>query len=143
MTTNNAGNQLDINTLPNCVTNHEKWKAIHSVEKETPANDHNLSDRVINYGKPSVARSRETHNFDNNLNQQKTRNNNIPTDNRPTLANDSNIYLVKQVKKHRRRNGKLEFLIKWLDFSNRHNTWDPESHLSPAFVQEYFQESSL
>ena len=143
VTTNNADNQLDINTLSNCVTNHEKWKAIHSVEKETPANNHTLSDRVINRGKQSVARSRETHNFDNNLDQQKARNNDIPNDNRSTLANDSNIYLVEQVKKHRHRNGKLEFLIKWLGFSNHHNTWDLESQLSPALVQEYFQESPL
>ena len=98
---------------------------------------------MINRGKQSVARSRETHNFDNNLDQQKARNNDIPNDNRSTLANDSNIYLVEQVKKHRHRNGKLEFLIKWLGFSNRHNTWDLESHLSPALVQEYFQESPL
>ena len=44
VTIHNADNQLDINTLPNCVTNHEKQRAIHSVEKETPANDHTLSD---------------------------------------------------------------------------------------------------
>ena len=101
MTTHNVNDQLDINTLLNCVTSHEKPKATHSVEKETPANDHTLSDRVINRGKQSVACSRETNNFVNNLDQQKTRNNNIPTDNHQTPINDSNIYLVDQVKKHR------------------------------------------
>ena len=143
VTTNDADNQLASNTLPNCVTNHDKPKVTHSVEKETSANNHTLSDRVINRGKQSVARSTEINNFNNNLDQQKTRNNDIPTDNHPILANDSNIYLVEQVKKHRHRNGKLEFLIKWLGFSNRHNTWEPENHLSPALVQEYFQGSKL
>ena len=143
VTTNNANNQLAINTLPNCATNHEKQNATHPIEKETLASNHTLSGRVINRGKQSVARSTETNNFNNNLDQQKTRNNDIPTDNHPILANDSNIYLVEQVKKHRHRNGKLEFLIKWLGFSNRHNTWEPENYLPPALVQEYFQESKL
>ena len=143
VTTNGANNQLASNTLPNCVTNHDKPKVTHSVEKETPANNHTVSDRVITRGKQSVARSTETNNFNNNLDQQTTRNNDILTDSPPTLANDSNIYLVEQVKKHRHRNGKLEFLIKWLGFSNRHNTWEPENHLSPTLVQEYFQGSKL
>ena len=46
----NADNQPDINTIPKCTTNHGKRRATHSVEKETPANDHTLSDRVINCG---------------------------------------------------------------------------------------------
>ena len=93
-------NQLASNTLPNCVTNHEKRKATHSVEKETPAKNRTLSDRVINRGKQSVARSTKTNNLNNNLDQQKTRNNDISTDSHLTLANDSNIYVVEQVKKY-------------------------------------------
>ena len=104
VTTNNVNNQLASNTLPNCVTNHDKGKAIHSVEKVTPANNHTLSDCMINRGKQSVARSTETNNFNNNIDQQKTRNNDIPTDSHRTLAKDSNIYLVGQVKKHRHQN---------------------------------------
>ena len=42
------------------------------------------------------------------------------------------------MEKHCHRNGKLEFLIKWLGYSNRQNTWDSEDYLSPALVQEYF-----
>ena len=101
VTTNNADNQLASNTLPNCVTNHDKRKSTHSTEKETSSNNHTLSDRVINCGKQGVARSTETNNFNNNLDQQKTRNNDIPAVSHPTLANGSNIYLVEQVKKHR------------------------------------------
>ena len=55
VTTHNADNQPNTNTLPNCVTNHGKRKATHSVEKETPANDHTPSDRVINRGKQSCS----------------------------------------------------------------------------------------
>ena len=98
---------------------------------------------VINRGKQRVARSRESNNFANNLDQQKTRNEDISTDTRQTFANDSNIYLVEQAKKHCHRNGKLEFLIKWLGYSNCQNTWEPEDHLSPALVQEYFQQPPL
>ena len=72
VTIHNINHQLNISTIPNCVTNHGKRRATHSVEKEIPANDHTLSDRVINRGKQSVAHSRETKNFANNLDQQKT-----------------------------------------------------------------------
>ena len=48
-----------------------------------------------------------------------------------------------QVKKHRQRNKKLEFPIKWLGYSNRQNTCKPEGHMFPALVQEYFQQSPL
>ena len=94
MTIHNVDHQLDINTIPNCVTNHGKRMTTHSVEKETPANDHTLSDRVTNRGKQSVACSRETKKFASNLDQQKTRNEDISTDTRRTLANDSKIYLM-------------------------------------------------
>ena len=51
----------------------------------------------------------------------------ISTDTLHTLANNNNIYLLEQVKKHRRWNGKLEFLIKWLGYSNHQNTWKPKT----------------
>ena len=101
VTIHNVDHQLDINIIPNCVANHEKRMATHSVEKETPANDHTLSDRVTNRGKQSAARSKETKTFANNLDQKKTRNEHISTDTHRTLANDSKIYFVEQGKKHR------------------------------------------
>ena len=116
----NIDNPLDINTLPNCVTNHEKQRANASVEKETPVN-----------------------NFANNLDQQETRNRNTSLDTRQTLANSSNIYHAEQMKKHRHRIEKLEFLIKWLGYFNHPNTWKPEDHLAPVLVQECFQQSPL
>ena len=47
------------------------------------------------------------------------------------------------MRKQRHWNEKLEFLNEWLGYSNRQNTWEPEGHLSPALIQEYFQQSSL
>ena len=129
VTIHNEDHQLDINTLPDCVT---------------PARDHALSDHVITRGKQTVARSGEINNFaDNHDQKKKIINHNLPTDACQTPATDNNIYLVEQVKNHRHRNGKLQFLFKCLSYSNRHNTWEPENHVYPALVREYFQHSSL
>ena len=62
------------------------------------------------------------------------RNEDISINTPQSFANDSDIYLVEQVNKHCHRNGKLKFLIKWLGYSNRQNTWEPEDHFSPALV---------
>ena len=81
----NIDNPLDINTLPNCLTNHGKRRVPHSVEKKTPANDDTLLGCVINHGKQYVARLRELNNSANKLDQQKTRNEDISTDTRQIL----------------------------------------------------------
>ena len=47
-------NLHDINTLLDCVTNHEKQRANPSVEKETPVNDHTLSDRMTSHSTQTV-----------------------------------------------------------------------------------------
>ena len=59
------------------------------------------------------------------------------------VTNHENQKTTHSVEKETPANGKLEFLIKWLGFSNHHNTWKPEHYLSPALVQEYFQQSKL
>ena len=141
VTIHNGDHQLDINTLLDRVKNRGKQQTAHSFKKKTPASDHVLSDPVITCGKQSVACSSETNNFDNNHNKKKIINHNLPTDACQTPATDNNIYVDEQVKNHRHRNGKLEFLIKWLGYSNYHNTGEPENHVSPALVQEYFQQS--
>ena len=122
--------------------NRGKQSATHSVEKETSSNDHTLPDYGFKRGKQSVTHSREENDFPNNHDQQKARNEHISKNTSQTLTNDNDLYLVEEVKKYRHRNGKLEFLIKWLSYSNRQNTWEPEDHLSPVLVQEYFQQSS-
>ena len=125
------------------MTNNEKQRANPLAAKETPVNDHTLSDRVTNSSTQSVAHSRESTNFDNNLDEQVTRNENTSLDIRQTLASGSNTYLVERLKKHRHWIEKLEFLINWLGYINHPNTWKPEDHLPPALVQECFQQSPV
>ena len=98
---------------------------------------------MTNRSTQTVARSRKSNNFDNNLDQQETRNENTSPDTRQTLANGGNIYLVEQIKKYRHRIEKLEFLINWLGYINHPNTWKQEDHLPPALVQECFQQSPV
>ena len=71
------------------MTNHEKEGANPSIEKETPVNNHTLSDRVIKRSTQSVAHSRETTNFANTLDHQETRNENTSPDTHQNLANGS------------------------------------------------------
>ena len=73
MTTNNMptdNHPLAINTIPNCVTNHENQKITHSAKKKIPGNNPSM----INSDKQTVARSMETNNFNNNFDQQKITN---------------------------------------------------------------------
>ena len=85
-------NHFGINTLPNCVFNRGKQSVTHSVEKETPANDHNLPDYVFNRGKQSVARSREENDFPNNHDQQKARTADISNNTCPTFTRTVKIH---------------------------------------------------
>ena len=98
---------------------------------------------MFNQGRKSVGHSREENDFLNNHDQQKARTADISSNTSQTFANDNDTYLVEQVKNHCHWNRKLEFLIKWLGYSNCQNTLEPKDHLSPALVQEYFQQSSL
>ena len=117
MNIHNEDHQLDINTLPDCVTNRGKLQTAHSVEKKTPASDHALSDRVITRAKQTVSRSEEINNSANSHDQQKQAiDHNLPTHTCKTPATNNNIYLVERVKNHRHQNAKLEFLIKWLGY---------------------------
>ena len=69
---------------------------------------------MTNCSRLTVARSRESNNFDNNLDQQETRNENNSPDTHQTLVNGSNIYLVEQMEKHHHRIEKLKSMIKCL-----------------------------
>ena len=111
-------NHFGITTLSNSVFNDGKQSVIHLVQRETTSNDHTLPDCVFNCGKQRVARPREESDFTSNRDRQKARTADISNNTSQTFTNNNDIYLVEQVKKHRHRNGKLEFLIKWLGYSN-------------------------
>jgi len=47
-------------------------------------------------------------------------------------------YVVEKIVDKRKRNGNIEYLIKWKDWSAEDNTWEPEEHLScPDLVKEF------
>lgn len=39
------------------------------------------------------------------------------------------VFAAEEIKQKRIRNGKVEFLIKWKGWSNKHNTWEPEGNI--------------
>ena len=96
---------------------------------------------MLNCGKQRAARPREESDFTSNRDWQKARTTYISNNTSQTFTNNNDIYLMEQVKKHRHRNGKLEFLIKWLGYSNCQKHIGARRPL--ALAQEYFQQSSL
>ena len=97
---------------------------------------------MFNHGKQRVTCFRDENDFYSKQDKQKARNEDISNSACQTFSNNNDIYLVEQVRKQHHWNEKLELLIKWLGYLNRQNTWEPEGHLSPALIQEYFQQSS-
>ncbi|XP_071813231.1 uncharacterized protein [Apostichopus japonicus] len=48
------------------------------------------------------------------------------------------IYIADSIRKKRLRKGRVEFLVKWKGWTNRHNTWEPEDNiLDKQLVQEF------
>ena len=41
-----------------------------------------------------------------------------------------NIYLVEEILKTRTKNGKKEYLVKWLGYGPEFNSWEPEENIS-------------
>ncbi|XP_015786994.1 chromobox protein homolog 5 [Tetranychus urticae] len=47
-------------------------------------------------------------------------------------------YVVESIVDKRKKNGRIEYLIKWKDWPEEDNTWEPENHLScPDLVEEF------
>ena len=80
----NIDNSLDINTLPDCVTNHEKQGLILWLKRKHLLTILLSVCCVIN-SSTQGNRSRESNNFENNLDEQKTINENTSPDTRHTL----------------------------------------------------------
>ena len=46
----------------------------------------------------------------------------------------------KKILKHRNRNGKVECLVKWLNYPTNQSTWEPEHHiLDRRLINDYLQ----
>ncbi|CAG2217030.1 unnamed protein product [Mytilus edulis] len=50
---------------------------------------------------------------------------------------DSDLYLVERIVKAKRINNKMHYYIKWLGYSHRHNTYEPEENIPPELRHEF------
>ena len=53
----------------------------------------------------------------------------------PPVQDETQEYVIERIIRGRYRNGRLEYLIKWRDFPNSRNTWEPETNLNAAALQ--------
>lgn len=60
------------------------------------------------------------------------------------LSRDLQEYIVESVLEHRNNNGKHQFLIKWLNYPEEQNTWEPYENLRDnIFVKEFIRANRL
>ena len=45
------------------------------------------------------------------------------------VIDDKTVLSAGKILKHRKRNGKVEYLAKWLTFLKNQSTWEPEQHI--------------
>ena len=45
------------------------------------------------------------------------------------VIDDKTVFSAGKILKHRKRNGKVEYLAKWLTFLKNQSTWEPEQHI--------------
>ena len=53
--------------------------------------------------------------------------------------NSEEEYIVEKIVDKRTKNKKIEYLIKWENWDNKDNTWEPVEHLQAPEVQEMIQ----
>ena len=45
------------------------------------------------------------------------------------VIDNETVFRAEKILKHRKRNGKVEYLVKWLFFPKSQSTWEPEHHI--------------
>ena len=45
------------------------------------------------------------------------------------VIDNETVFSAEKILKHRKRNGKVEYLVKWLFFPKDQSTWEPEHHI--------------
>lgn len=55
------------------------------------------------------------------------------------MSSINTLYEVERIIKHRMKNGKREFLIKWVGYPKKDNSWEPEPNLmyAPDILNTY------
>ena len=55
----------------------------------------------------------------------------------------SNVFDVEELRAKRVRHGQTQYLVKWLDFDEAHNTWEPEQNiLAPGLIAKLEQRTA-
>ena len=75
--------------------------------------------------------------------QEKTKNQ-LPNTKESTpeaiVIDNETVFSAEKNLKHRKRNGKVEYLVRWLSFPKNQSTWEPEHHiLDRRLVDNYLQ----
>ena len=62
---------------------------------------------------------------------------------KPVNVTYAKEYVVEKILEHEVRSGNQMFLVKWKNYSNEHNTWEPLDHLEhcPAVLMDFFTEN--
>ena len=56
------------------------------------------------------------------------------------VIDNETVFSAEKILKHRKRNGKVEYLVKWLSFPRSQSTWEPEHHiLDRRLIDNYLQ----
>lgn len=56
---------------------------------------------------------------------------------------DANVYMVEKILKKRIVKGDTQYLIKWQNYSNKYNSWEPQENLMcPELIKSYEEEWS-
>ncbi|CAD5213283.1 unnamed protein product [Bursaphelenchus okinawaensis] len=50
---------------------------------------------------------------------------------------DNNIYLVEKLTDRRWRRGRVEYLVKWLNYGDEENTWEPRANINVALCEQF------
>ena len=91
-------------------------------------------------------RNTEIYENQNSVRGEETNKTLIPSTNEKKNSPETeevNIFEVDGIRNLRTRRGRREFLIKWKDYDETNNTWEPENNLSPKLVRLYFEQRQV